>query len=55
MLEEERQQVVQRDKGDAGSEVGEPVRQDELVVVDHGAAGIEDVGHIALTLAIVGA
>ena len=42
------------DGGDGRSDVGETVGEDEQVAVDHAAARVHDVGHVAVTLVLVG-
>jgi hypothetical protein len=44
------ERITQRDDGDAGGGVGAGVGEDEVWAVDHGAATVDDIGHIAFAL-----
>jgi hypothetical protein len=44
------EEFAQRNGGEAGGGVGDGVGKDEDAVVDEGAAGIDDVGHVAFAL-----
>ena len=48
-----RQQLVQRDGGEAGGAIAHGIRKHELVAVQQGPAGVDDVGHIALAASAI--
>ena len=48
------EQVGQPNQSDPDPDIGERVRKNESIAVHHAATGVQDVGHVALPLVLLG-